>query len=90
MPAWPATPPTRPLPDPGAAQSAAAWRQFAIGTDTSSDTHDDFKPKYKQEPVSDAEATIKTDIAGHDVFVYMKVACRILCGTARQRGASGR
>jgi monothiol glutaredoxin len=53
------------------------------------DTHDDFKPKYKGEPVS-VDELIKKDIAAHRVFVYMKgnpagpmcgfsnQACRIL------------
>lgn len=57
----------------GAARSASAWRQYAIGTSTTDETHDDFKPKYKEEPVSDVEATIQADIASHHVFIYMKV-----------------
>ncbi|KAF6255947.1 hypothetical protein COO60DRAFT_1702577 [Scenedesmus sp. NREL 46B-D3] len=56
------------------------------------DSHDDFKPKYKQEPVDegDVDAAIKQDINGNKVFIYMKgtpdapqcgfsnMACRIL------------
>eukprot|EP00879_Flechtneria_rotunda_P004658 GHRR01004919.1.p1 GENE.GHRR01004919.1~~GHRR01004919.1.p1 ORF type:complete len:156 (+),score=42.53 GHRR01004919.1:169-636(+) len=54
------------------------------------DTHDDFKPKYKTEPVSDADEQIKQDIGNNQVFIYMKgtpeapqcgfsnMACRIL------------
>jgi hypothetical protein len=57
----------------GAARSASSWRQYAIGTSTTDETHDDFKPKYKQEPVNDVEAAIEADIASHPVFIYMKV-----------------
>eukprot|EP00878_Enallax_costatus_P003499 GHUV01003713.1.p1 GENE.GHUV01003713.1~~GHUV01003713.1.p1 ORF type:complete len:158 (+),score=50.86 GHUV01003713.1:191-664(+) len=63
-------------------------RQLAVVS--GEDTHDDFKPKYKQEPVNDAEEQIKQDISSNDVFIYMKgvpeapqcgfsnMACRIL------------
>jgi len=47
----------------------------AVATDTSHDTHDDFKTKHKQEGQPSghgAEATIKSDIATNDVFLYMK------------------
>jgi hypothetical protein len=41
------------------------------------DSHDDFKPKYKQEPVGegDVDAVIKQDINSNKVFIYMKVRC---------------
>jgi hypothetical protein len=38
------------------------------------DSHDDFKPKYKSEPVSDAKSQIEKDIADNKVFIYMKVS----------------
>lgn len=37
------------------------------------DSHDDFKPKYKAEPVDDVTTTIEGDIKGNEVFIYMKV-----------------
>jgi hypothetical protein len=55
-------------------------RGFAIVTDTSDDTHDDFKPKYKGPPVDDAEETIKKDISSHQVFLYMKARGLCVCG----------
>jgi hypothetical protein len=65
---------------PTTAWLAAAQQQHqrafaAIGTDTSDDTHDDFKPKFKNPPTADGdvEATIKKDIADNKVFIYMKV-----------------
>jgi hypothetical protein len=73
-----ASPALTPASHAGAASSAGAWRHYAIGTDTSSDTHDDFKPKYKEEPAGDAEATIRQDISGHDVFMYMKVGAAVV------------
>jgi hypothetical protein len=58
-------------------QAAAAWQQqvlgFATTPDSGSETHDDFKPKYKAEPVADVNDTIKKDIDGNKVFIYMKV-----------------
>eukprot|EP00877_Chromochloris_zofingiensis_P008107 jgi/Chrzof1/354/Cz01g12200.t1 len=72
---------------------AAVWRNsraFAIGTDTGEETHDDFKPKYKQQPANDVEEQIKKDVSSNKVFIYMKgspdapqcgfsnMACRIL------------
>lgn len=50
-------------------------RAFAIGTVTSEDTHDDFKPKFKNPPTGDGdvESVIKRDVAEHKVFIYMKV-----------------
>ncbi|WIA19076.1 hypothetical protein OEZ85_003730 [Tetradesmus obliquus] len=77
---------------------AAGWlpqqlqqlRSFAVVS--GDDSHDDFKPKYKQEPVAaeDVDAVIKQDIGSNKVFIYMKgspdspqcgfsnMACRIL------------
>lgn len=55
---------------------AAVWRNsraFAIGTDTGEETHDDFKPKYKQQPANDVEEQIKKDVSSNKVFIYMKV-----------------
>jgi hypothetical protein len=44
------------------------------------DSHDDFKPKYKQEPVGDGDvdAVIKHDINSNKVFIYMKVRIGLL------------
>ncbi|GBF91650.1 hypothetical protein Rsub_03954 [Raphidocelis subcapitata] len=84
------------------AAAAAGWqrRGFAIGTDTSPDTHEDFKPKYKAEPASDVDDQIKKDIAGSKVFIYMKgtpdapmcgfsnMACRILDAYGLKYGSS--
>lgn len=82
---------------PGAAGSAALLlpqlqqrlrRGFSVVS--GEDSHDDFKPKYKAEPVDDATSTIEADIKGNEVFIYMKgspdapqcgfsnMACRIL------------
>ncbi|KAI8463697.1 MAG: thioredoxin-like protein [Monoraphidium minutum] len=82
---------------------AAAWQQgrgFAIGADTGSETHDDFKPKYKAEPVADVADQIRKDIASNAVFIYMKgspdapqcgfsnMACRILDAYGLKYGSS--
>jgi monothiol glutaredoxin len=45
-------------------------RHFAVVS--GEDSHDDFKPVYKEEPVTDAEQQIQKDITNHDVFIYMK------------------
>ncbi|GAX75475.1 hypothetical protein CEUSTIGMA_g2918.t1 [Chlamydomonas eustigma] len=56
------------------------------------DTHDDFKPKYNEQPCKSDQAqdVIKADISTHPVFLYMKgvpdapncgfsnMACRVL------------
>lgn len=46
-------------------------RGFAVVS--GEDSHDDFKPKYKAEPVDDVTSTIEADIKGNEVFIYMKV-----------------
>jgi len=48
-------------------------RRFAVVS--GEDSHDDFKPQYKQEPVPepDVNGQIKEDISSHQVFIYMKV-----------------
>eukprot|EP00775_Hariotina_reticulata_P005021 gene5021-5262_t len=65
-------------------------RRYAVVS--GEDSHDDFKPHYKQEPVPepDVDDQIKKDISSHQVFIYMKgtpdapmcgfsnMACRIL------------
>lgn len=38
------------------------------------DSHDDFKPQYKDASSSSAIDTIEQDLKSHKVFVYMKVA----------------
>lgn len=48
-----------------------AQRGFAVVS--GEDSHDDFKPQYKTEPVSDAADTIRSDISANEVFIYMKV-----------------
>lgn len=60
----------------GPAAAAAACLQrlrrgFAVVS--GEDSHDDFKPKYKDEPVDDAKTTIENDIKSNQVFIYMKV-----------------
>jgi hypothetical protein len=42
---------------------------------TESDSHDDFKPKYRAEErdANSVEDQIKKDIQEHSVFLYMKV-----------------
>jgi len=83
-----------------AAQGAACSlkRGFAskVGTD---DTHDDFKPQYKAEPVSDVNKLIEGDVKSNTVFVYMKgvpdapqcgfsnMACRVLDAYGVKYGA---
>lgn len=52
--------------------------------DSGSDTHDDFKPKYKEPPADNVEDTIKNDVSTHKVFLYMKVGPT---GDARHAGA---
>ena len=54
-------------------------RHFAVVS--GQDSHDDFKPKYKAEPVDDVTSTIQNDISSHDVFIYMKV-CLSCCMAA--------
>jgi hypothetical protein len=61
---------------------AAGWlpqqlqqlRSFSIVS--GDDSHDDFKPKYKQEPVAadDVDSVIKQDIGSNKVFIYMKAS----------------
>ncbi len=51
------------------------WQRWmGSSVDSSSpDTHDDFKPKYTPASTAGGVAEqIQTDIASHDVFVYMK------------------
>ncbi len=50
-------------------------RAFAIVPDTGDETHDDFKPQYKQPPVQEdsVEAQIRKDVTNNSVFIYMKV-----------------
>ena len=40
---------------------------------TEDDSHDDFKPQVKGGAAAGVKDTIEKDIAGHDVFIYMKV-----------------
>lgn len=53
-------------------QQLQQLRQFAVVA--GDDTHDDFKPKYKQEPVDNVKEQIMRDIASNDAFIYMKVS----------------
>jgi hypothetical protein len=50
------------------------------------DSHDDFKPKYKQEPVAaeDVDSVIKQDINSNKVFIYMKASgwCSLPCSSS--------
>lgn len=55
-----------------AAASLALRRHFGTVDTSSSDTHDDFKPKYKVEPVNDVNELIKKDVTTNSVFLYMK------------------
>lgn len=55
-----------------AASSLALRRAFGTVDTSSSDTHDDFKPKYKVEPVNDVNELIKKDVTSNPVFLYMK------------------
>lgn len=56
-----------------AAPQLQQLRRFAVVS--GDDSHDDFKPHYKQEPVPepDVDDQIKKDISSHQVFIYMKV-----------------
>ena len=58
----------------GALRQGGLFLKRAFATvDSSHETHDDFKPKSKQEPAKgDIEGVIKTDITSNEVFVYMK------------------
>jgi monothiol glutaredoxin len=63
------------------------------------ETHDDFKPKYKEKPLTSDKAkdVIKADISTHPVFLYMKgvpdapncgfsnMACRVLDAYGKNR-----
>lgn len=40
---------------------------------TEDDSHDDFKPQVKAGAAAGVKDTIERDVAGHDVFIYMKV-----------------
>lgn len=82
-------------------QAAAAWQQqqqqlggqqrrgFAITPDSGSETHDDFKPKYKAEPASNVDEQIKKDISSNKVFIYMKV-CSWVWGCSTRGAAAQR
>jgi len=73
------------------------WRSMAVHA--GDESHDDFKPKYKSEPVSDAKTQIEKDIADNKVFIYMKgtpeqpqcgfsnMACQILNAYGFQYGS---
>ena len=66
---------------------------MAITPDTGADTHDDFKPKYKQAASApgDVEAQIRKDVADNKVLVYMKVRKQALWRnilTRQERGAA--
>mmetsp|Transcript_26836 Transcript_26836/g.58532 ORF Transcript_26836/g.58532 Transcript_26836/m.58532 type:complete len:161 (+) Transcript_26836:71-553(+) len=75
-------------------------RTFGTVDSSASETHDDFKPKYKQEPISDVASKIKQDVESNTVFVFMKgvpeapkcgfsnMACRILDAYGVKYGAA--
>ncbi|KAI7839922.1 hypothetical protein COHA_006316 [Chlorella ohadii] len=48
---------------------------------TEDDSHDDFKPQVKAGAAAGVKDTIERDVAGHDVFIYMKgVPQAPMCG----------
>ena len=48
-------------------------RRCYATVDGSVETHDDFKTKFKQEPVqSDVDSVIKADVTSSEIFIYMK------------------
>ncbi len=56
---------------------AASRRAFATIDPSTSDSHDDFKPKLKGGAAAapgggDVKSLIESDIKAHDVFIYMK------------------
>ncbi|KAF8064519.1 GRXS15 [Scenedesmus sp. PABB004] len=55
-----------------AARGAAAAPRRGLAVVPGDESHDDFKPRYKAEPVGDVEAQIKADVADNQVFIYMK------------------
>ena len=69
---------------PGPAGGWAAARGFS----TDADSHDDFKPQVKASgSAGSVDASIEQDIAGHEVFIYMKARRRR--GGRRCRSAAG-